>query len=360
MLLEIVRYLGPGDQASLALISKGAYKFSREWNFDLEGIQMPLFTLGFYGACSRLYSMEYERLKFLRGLQRDSTTDIACIWCLKTHSKNKNSSLRCARDVYRHKRIDSNLTACHWQIIHHDIRTIVGIVNFKNIDEESQQCINRQYSDCMYEWDDGRYTISNIIEDEEPINDLDPSRTAGEEYITIRAEYEKFLDRLEPLNPQTQNTSINVCKHIKFPDDTKLFDMVCCKAIYHPDKLHCRKCAGAPRHCDKCHAIFDFNVKPAKFRGVMSRRYVLLQTRVLYRINAKSGKRAIIEAIESSMPNDQNGPLGMNTTWQTAQYKNDLKAEYGWTAGDIYNDEMLVIDIPPRYGGYNSCFIEDI
>ncbi|KAG5286902.1 hypothetical protein I7I50_11862 [Histoplasma capsulatum G186AR] len=144
-----------------------------------------------------------------------------------------------------------------------------------------------------------RYTFTVLVSERE-VEFPDTSETAGEKYITIRVDHDKVFDRDDFFGPQLKNSSIRVCDHLKFPENPDLWDMVYCKVMNHPENLSCHKCANVLRHCDKCEAIFDFNVQPLDMLGELSQRYVILQARVFRRINMKLGSRAKIRAIESS------------------------------------------------------------
>ncbi|EEH07196.1 predicted protein [Histoplasma capsulatum G186AR] len=271
LLLEIVGNLGPADKASLALTCKRAYQFSNK--SDFQAMDVPQISEIWSRACHEPFPMEYERYRFLQRLQGDSRKYVACAWCLELHPRKRNCSVGCASRFASERRIKVDETTCEWQIMHNGRSNGIYISNFKNVDEESEEFITH-----------------NADQVSEP----------GEKYITIRVDHDKVFDRDDFFGPQLKNSSIRVCDHLKFPENPDLWDMVYCKVMNHPENLSCHKCANVLRHCDKCEAIFDFNVQPLDMLGELSQRYVILQARVFRRINMKLGSRAKIRAIESS------------------------------------------------------------
>ncbi|EGC41282.1 predicted protein [Histoplasma capsulatum var. duboisii H88] len=294
LLLEIVGNLGPADKASLALTCKRAYQFSNK--SDFQAMDVPQISEIWSRACHEPFPMEYERYRFLQRLQRDS------------------------RKFASERRIKVDETTCEWQIMHNGRSNGIYISNFKNVDEESEEFITH-----------------NSDQVSEP----------GEKYITIHVDHDKVFDRDDFFGPQLKNSSIRVCDHLKFPENPDLWDMVYCKVMNHPENLSCHKCANVQRHCDKCDAIFDFNVQPLDMLGELSQRYVILHARVFRRINMKLGSRAKIRAIESSMLDEGTGPFAMDVTWNTAQFKFDMRAEFGWRTGDSLEDQKPMFYIPP-------------
>ncbi|EEH41534.2 hypothetical protein PAAG_03097 [Paracoccidioides lutzii Pb01] len=353
ILLKIVSCLGPADCASLALASKGAYRFFA--NGDLRAMDFPQTSdMFFCRPCHEPFPMEYHRFEFLQGLQRDSPKDIACIWCLEMHPRKQNCSVGCAPSFTCERRIDTDEITCEWRIMRNGVITGVYISNFKNIDGESQEFVDREFPGRISGLSDGRYVCS-IVPREKETGSYDVSKTAGEKCFTIRVDYDKVFDREAFFGPQLQNSLVKVCDHLKFPENSQLWDMVYCKVMNHPQRLSCHKCARAPRNCDKCNAIFDFNVQPLETFGDMSDRYVILRARILHRVNEKLRNRAKIRAIESSMPDEDIGPCAMNSTWSTAQFKLDIRSDFGWKRGDLYSDEAPKLYIPPQDENIGKC-----
>ncbi|KLJ09576.1 hypothetical protein EMPG_15019 [Blastomyces silverae] len=343
LLLKIASNLGPADKASLALTCKGAYQFSGK--NDFKPMDMPPISELWSLACHEPFPMEYERFKFLQGLQRDSRKDIACIWCLKLHPKNQNCSVGCAPSFASERRIELDETTCEWRLARGGMSTGIYMSNFENVDEESKEFIANN-TGTVSERLDGRY-IYTVLQPYRKVEFPDVSETSGEEFITIRVDYDKVFDRDAFFGPQLKNTSIKVCNHMSFPETPDLWDMVYCKVMNHPEKLSCHKCANAPHHCDKCDAIFSFNVQPLDTFGEMSERYVMLQGRVLRRISTKLRQRAQIRAINSSLPDETTGPFALDSTWDTMQFKVSIRGDFGWTPGDSLEDQEPMCYIPP-------------
>ncbi|PGH02188.1 hypothetical protein GX51_04762 [Blastomyces parvus] len=356
LLLKIASNLGPADKASLALTCKGAYQFSTKNVFEPMNMSpaSDIWSL----ACHEPFPMEYERFKFLQGLQHDSNKDIACIWCLALHPKTRNCSVGCAPSFTSERRIELDATTCEWRIMHESRSTGIFIFNFENVDEESKEFIANPTNGAS-ERLDGRY-IHTVLLPYREVKFPDENETAGEKFITIRVDYDKVFDRDAFFGPQLKNASIKICDHLKFPENSDLWDMVYCKVMNHPESLSCHKCASAPRHCDKCDAIFSFNVQPLDTFGELSERYVMLQGRVLRRISTKLRSRAKIRAIESSMPDGTTGPFAMDSTWDTAQFKLEMRRAFGWRAGDCLEDQEPICYIPPCQPKDKTCSIEII
>ncbi|KAL2378983.1 hypothetical protein RJZ90_005619 [Blastomyces dermatitidis] len=343
LLLKITSNLGPADKASLALTCKGAYQFSNLNDFG--PMDMPPISEIWGRGCHEPFPMEYERFKFLQGLQGDSRKDIACIWCLKLHPKNQNCSLGCAPSFSSERRIKLDETTCEWRLTLGGRSTGIYISNFENVDEESKEFIANN-TGTVEERLDGRY-IFTILQPYREVELPKVYETSGEKFITIRVDYDKVFDRDAFFGPQLKNASVKVCNHMNFPETPELWDMVYCKVMNHPEKLSCHKCANAPHHCDKCDAIFSFNVQPLDTLGELSERYVILRGRVLRRISTKLRQRAKIRAIDSSMPDETTGPFALDSTWGTMQHKVAIRSDFGWRPGDSLDDQEPMCYIPP-------------